>query len=1056
MKGQTKGVVKDRTGVTLPGVSVIEKGTNNGASTDFDGKFNIVLKKQEAILVFSYLGFKTKEIPVKKNGNVEVVLEEDVAKLDEVVVVGYGTQIKREVTSSMSTIKDLNEGGNTSSIGELLQGKSTGLQISTTDASPGAAMRVTVRGTNSITSGTEPLWIIDGIAVNSEQSANGLTVDGTSEMSNPLADINPDEIESIQVLKDAASTSIYGSRGANGVILVTTKQGKIGKPRVNVSFESGLSEAVNYKKYVNTSQYFELIDEAGVDFNPSIFDETKFSLTRAQAEQINNNWLEDYLLRTGEYRTINTSISGGSESTKYFISLFNKNTTGVLVGDERDDYAFAANFNVKLSNKLEFGINSRISYSDSQKAQKGGGPGSSKTGVANWGGRGGMRSASSVAMPFYPVYADADETVFFDPQGGRSLYPSSLSKYQSNTTKGYGLRLIGTINYKIAKALTLNAKAGISFSLTDNFYYIDGTIRAKERVENIKNSSRAYQSTSTSMNNTFNATLNYNKRFNDFKLNVLLGTESFTKTRKYEMADFEDLTSQQQSIAAINSSEISSGGFLRANYYEKSDLFASFFGRVNTTFKNKYLFGLTVRYDGSSVFAPKNRWGGFGSVSGGWIISDEEFMKEQDLFNLLKLRASYGSAGNASIDSFKWLNTFNGNFSDYGVSKTLIPDNIGTDNLTWEKSYTTDVAIDYGILNNRISGSIGYFQTNTKDMLLDVPIVLSSGIYTNQPAPTALINIGEMSNKGLEFEVSSTNIRTKNFSWKTSFNISTIKNEVGELASQIKTPLQIAYAPSFIGTSSAINSIWTGERLGRFYVAEYAGLDSEGYQTIYEIDQEKFIASGSKITEKTGNVIRATQQNTLKNKVYQNNKTGLPTYFGGLSNTFTYKGFSLSSLFNFSGGNYIYNQTGLRNGAVNTGANVIDADLYGNTWVKGVRENTKYPIQVEGNRDPDGNILSYEHTGNLHKGDFVRLQNIRLAYKFPKKVLDKLSVDRFEIYTNVSNVFVWSKFKAFDPEFVNFGDIHAINSDRNLGQGYINRDPLPKARTISIGSRIRF
>jgi len=275
------------------------------------------------------------------------------------------------------------------------------------------------------------------------------------------------------------------------------------------------------------------------------------------------------------------------------------------------------------------------------------------------------------------------------------------------------------------------------------------------------------------------------------------------------------------------------------------------------------------------------------------------------------------------------------------------------------------------------------------------------------------------------------------------------------LADGIKNPLQISYTPAF-GSDLALNSVWTGHRLGRFYIAEYAGLDSEGFQTIYEIDQQKFDESGMTVTEKTGNVVRATSENVQKNRIYHEEKTGLPTYFGGISNTFSWKGLTLNIAMSFSGGNYIYDQTVQRNGFVYDGRRVLDADLYGNTWLQGVREDAKYPIQTKNNKDHEGKALSAEHTAYLHKGDYLRLQNVGLSYNFPKSLVNKLKLSNVTIYANVSNLFVWSYFKSFDPEFVNYGDVHAVTADRNLGQGYIKNDPFPKARTYSGGVRVSF
>lgn len=1055
--GTVTGVVKDKNGIGLPGATVLVKGTNNGTQTDFDGKYSITFKSDKAILTFQYLGFKTVEIECKANSEKNVILKESASLLDEILIIGYGTQIKKKVTSSISTIKSnsINEGGN-NSIGELLQGKASGLQITNTDATPGAPMRITVRGTNSINAGTEPLWIIDGIPVSSNQENSNLRASGVMDVNNPLANINSDDIETIQILKDAASTSIYGSRGANGVILVTTKSGEIGEIKVNFNVEAGVSKAVNYKTYVNGSQYFEMVEEARQNsglsagsFFPSFFEynNPKYSFfDRSYAETVNTNWLNE-VLKPGFYTKYSGSISGGTAGARYFISIFNNNTEGVMVGDNRTDTGISANLNLKLSDKFDLGLNTNFSKSDFQYAQKWGGAANrTNVGIQNWGGRAGWRGINRGSLPVYPIYTpDGD---FFDPWGGLNAYPASLPDNQLNDNEQYSARVITSLTYRPIKDLTFDLKAGLTYRTRNQLLFISELIRRKSPDEN-RGSSRGLSNRDSFTNFTFNGVVNYTKKIKDFDLNFMAGTESYKRKNEVEMGDYEDLQSQQISIG-----DATSATFLRAEYYKTTDVFASFFGRINGSFKNKYLFGVTLRADGSSVFAPKSRWGNFGSISGGWIISDESFMEKQTLFNLLKLRTSYGSTGNADIPSFKWRNNFQ-TWAEYGTAPALVPSNIGTDNLTWEKSYTTDVAIDFGLLSNRISGSLGYFHMQTKAMLLEAPIAPSNGIYSQNNGPTALLNVGSMTNRGVEFEISSTNVKTKNFTWKTDFNISTIKNEVGQLAKGVETPLQLNYTPPY-GSDLAINSVWTGSRLGRFYIAEYAGLDSEGYQTIYEIDQDKFVDSGFTITEKTGNIVRATVENVQRNRVYHDEKSGLPTFFGGMTNSFSYKNFSLNIIVNFSGGNYIYDQTVNQNGFVNGGRNVINSKVYNNTWLSGVREDARYPIQTWNNLDNQGSALSTEHTAYLYKGDYLRVQNIQLSYKVPKKITKKLNLNYINFYANVTNAFLLSYFKDFDPEFVNYGNIHAANTERNLGQGYIRYDPFPKARTISFGTRISF
>lgn len=1051
LMAQIKGKVIDEEGKGLPGVSVVEKGTINGTITDINGNYQINLKdKETARLVFSILGFFNQEITVNNRSEINISMQKGIAAIDEVVVVGYGTQTRREVTSSISSISNLDDRGG-ANIGQVLQGKAAGLQVTNTDATPGAPMRITVRGTNSINAGVEPLWIIDGVPVESEQANSEIRSSaGVMDVHNPLAYLNIDDIESIEVLKDAASTSIYGSRGANGVILVTTKQGKAGIANVRFNYEQGILEAVNYKTYLNTGQHYEMIDEMGANSNrdvsgfiPNFFlnNDPKYDFyTREYAEGIDNNWL-DIVLRTGRYNKLTSSVSGGNEGTKYYVSVFKKHDEGVIVGDERNDYGLTSNVQFDISKKLTTKVIGRFGYNDNQRAQKAGSVANNDIGLQNRGGSAGWKSINRSSVPMIPIYTPDGE--YFDIYGGYNPYPSMNGGFQYNGGKEYLANLVLDVNYKLSKNLQISAKGAYSNSTRSQLYYIDKSIRLKS-ADNPVGSSRGIQRALINRNYTANGFVQYNKRLKDFKFDVMAGTELFEKYSEIQVSDYEDLQSQKVSLG-----NTAAATFIQGRYSDYSNLFLSVFSRINTSYKGKYLLGLSARRDGSSLFAPSNRWGDFAAVSGGWIISDEAFFQNVEMINMLKLRSSFGSTGNASIPAFKWLNTFS-TFPEYGEDAALTMGNLATDNLTWERSYTFDLALEFDLLKNRLNGSVGYYRTRTEDMLLETPVALSLGIYSENSGPTAMVNIGQMYNKGIEFQLNSVNINSPKFKWETNINFSTNKNKVGQLAQGVQSPLQIGFSPAF-GNTLQLNSVWTDKRLGRYYIAEYAGLDNEGFETIYEIDRPLFESSNGQITQKTGNIIRATAQNIQTNRIYHDNKTGLPTYFGGFFNSFLVSNFTLDVGFVFSGGNYIYDQTVDQNGLVFRGNNPIDSRIYGNTFIPGVRENTKYPVQTWQNQDYEGNQLGVQHTGHLHRGDFIRLQNMSLSYNLPQEWLKSVKIRSAKIYCNMNNLFVWSPFKSFDPEFVNYGDIHAVTSDRNIGQGYIQYDPFPKARTFTMG-----
>jgi hypothetical protein len=485
--------------------------------------------------------------------------------------------------------------------------------------------------------------------------------------------------------------------------------------------------------------------------------------------------------------------------------------------------------------------------------------------------------------------------------------------------------------------------------------------------------------------------------------------------------------------------------------------FRSMFGRINYKYNDRYLLGLSFRRDGSTAFGPNNRYGNFPAASAGWIISSEEFAQNSSVlrrFNLLKLRASYGQTGNANIRSFAYLNNYV-NWPVYGQSSALGFSVLANPNIRWEKNEQVDAALEFGLFNNRLSGSIGAFNRVSRDMLLNVPVAPNVGIGAG--GSVVITNIGDLRNRGLEVDLRSINFDRGGFRWSTAFNFTAVSNKVLRLTPQFEV-LPSGSLPIATGIQQGVSITQIGGRLSTFYLAEYAGLDNEGYETIYEIDQAVLRQTGK--TVKTSNVLRATQQNINGNRVVQDGKTALPTWFGGLTNTLSYKGIELSALFTFQGGNYIYDGHEEATVYARAGNNVLRADVIGNTWTESNRD-AKYPRLTWNLRDnfvnptngqPAPQTLGTRTSRFLYKGDFLRLKTLQVAYNLPRSVVSRMKLQNLRLYANAQNLLTVTNYPGLDPEIVILGD----QQTRNLGQGLVGNLPIPQVRAFNAGIGVTF
>ncbi|MDR2913891.1 MAG: TonB-dependent receptor [Tannerella sp.] len=1041
------GTVVDEKGDPIIGASVFIPGSTIGVTTDVDGNFLITVPDNTGQIKVSYIGYQTKELTIGNTTFFRIELAEDTQSLDEVVVIGYGTAIKRENIGAITSIK----GDNLSkmkgmSIDALLQGGGTGLQVSQSGGSPGAPVRVMVRGTNSIFSETEPLWVIDGVPIaNPTGGFNG---------SNPLATINPNDIESFEVLKDTAATAIYGSRGSSGVILVTTKTGKKGAGKINIDYNYGVSELTRTYEDIGFLNSQDWISQVNLSRrNAGMADMTDSDLMKLpifsnalkdpdfvfnHSMVANTNWA-DQILRTGSFQEMNISTSQGYDKENIYVSANYRTEEGVLKNNDYDRFSFRTNANYEPVKNLSMGIKMNVGYSTLNNVPNGGAPGGNMN-AAN----GGFSSIGADALPIVPVYDSNGD--YFNRLSGYNLTASIDKKYYKDYRENYSF--LGTVfaEYKMPFVEGLSLRGEVSADIRhglNNFY-----IARELRPTGVN-----YVQTNPLTQRNFNGNLllNFVRKFNDVhSVNVTLGTESQRMTSRAANLFGENNTGLNMDFGAPTViTRYPSAGFGGERYIQ------SFFARANYVYQGKYLIGGSYRRDGVSIFRPENRWSNFVAGSLGWILTEEDFMKNQNVLNLLKLRASMGQTGNQNIDANATYTT-KLDWPGYGeIGKTVNISKLGSSDLTWETTTAYDIGVDFAFLDNRINGSFGYYIQDVKDLLFDVPVPISTGLFNS---PSVWANVGDMRNQGFEFNVDVTPVNTRSFNWRVGFNITTNKNEVLKLTEAIDEKS---------GLMRGMTYNKKGGSLAAFYLAEYAGIDDEtGIPQIYEIDRNHFQETGE--TVKTGKIIPATTNNIKNHKVLHKGETALPTFFGGINNTFEYKGIELSFMFTYQGGNSIYWGTEWSNVSAGNASKVLRSDILNNTWT-GPGSDAAYPklmwnnkghiddqgvAQFNADNTPKNN---YEYSTNdtdahLYKGDFIRLRNLQLAYNFDQSLLNKIKMKGLRIYISGNNLLTFTKYKGWDPEAAK---VDGDGVARNLEQG-VYGNVLPTTRIWNFGASITF
>ena len=962
-QNKVSGTVLDATGEPLIGVSVLEAGTSNGVVTDFNGNFTLTVK-QGAQLAFSYVGY-TSQTLVARNG-MKVTLQEDNTVLNEVVVVGYGTMRRKDVTSSITTVKaeDLNRGVFTDP-GQMLQGKVPGLVISST-ADPNGGATITLRGASTLRSGAmSPYYVIDGIP----------GVDPST--------VAPDDIESIDVLRDATATAIYGSKAANGVIIITTKKGA--EEKTNVSYNGYVAIDNILKKY-DVASAADLRDYA-----------TKNGVALKDGGA-NTNW-QDEVLRTAISHNHNVSISGGNGRTSYMVSGNLMKRQGVIKETGMD------RFNVRslISTKL---LKDRLSISMGLNSMYG-----KHFGVPTGDKGASVLDAMNYFSPTNPI-KNADGS-WSTGAGSKNYNPLALMYEDTSETIWKRNQFVGKATLEILKGLLWN----VNYSWSNYQSTYSGYNTRNSQIEGIGNKNgQASRNTYFGHEQTFETFLNYGFTAGKHKIDLMAGysweqkknNDGFGLTVEGYYND--DLTwynmSYAQTILGVQNS-VSSG-------YVENVKNISFYGRVNYSFDGRYMLQATIRRDGSSVFGKNNRWGTFPSISGAWNITEEAFMKNQNLFSNLKLRAGYGVSGNAmGFDVYSSFVTYGATgtfvydgktYRTYGATKNANPD------LKWETTSMLNVGLDFGFLKNRINGTIEVYHKKTKDLIWGYPVPTTQYVYGWMDA-----NVGEMTNKGIEFTINIDAIRTKDFNWMTTFNLSHNKNTVDKMQNdQFHTTNLTQGDPDVAGVSANgwTQRIMEGESIGTFYTYMYAGTVN-GRSEYYVLDE-----NGNKTGETTNNP-------GLKDRAI----TGCaqPKLTAGWNNSFSYKNWSLNAFITGVFGNDVYNSPR---------AHYTSAQMFsdGKNVLKEFLSNPA--------GDASGSLPSDRF---IEKGTYVRLQSLSLSYTF-RNCFNNWIQD-LTLYGTANNLLTITSYKGLDPE-VNLGGI-----DPGIDYRWSR---YPHARTFMVGVKINF
>jgi TonB-linked SusC/RagA family outer membrane protein len=997
-----KGRVTSETGEGLPGVNIVLKGTTRGTSTDVEGRYQLTTPETGSqTLVFSLVGYVAQEIVVGTRSTIDVKLIPDDKTLNEVVVVGYGTQKKSDLTGSISSLKDkdFNPGAN-ASVDQMMLGRSAGVQINQTSSEPGGGVSIRIRGANSLNAGSEPLYVIDGLPIDNgsllSASSGGAGTGVNNNPRNPLNAINPNDIASIEILKDASATAIYGSRGANGVILITTKKGNKGKIGVNYDFNTGIQTVPNKLDVLNASQYIQFMNALAKDEGraPEFSDA---DITRIGA---GTDW-QDQVYQKAPLNSHNISVSGGDDKTTFFSSINYFNQEGVVKRSGIKKYIARVNLERKLGNRATIGVNINTSLVKDNN---------SIDGVNNNENAGPINSAL-LYDPTEPV--NAADGRFSQSKNLTINNPVSLVEGLSSTNVTN--RTMGSIFAKYTILPGLDAKLNFGSDrqssrrdLFNSTLTLNGL--SAKGIANIATMERS--------NVLMEYTMNYNKKINEKSTLNLLGGVTYQYFNNRIFAGVirgfpsDALSTNNLGLGDTNNDNLTSA--------QEDNSILSYLSRVNYTLNDKYLFTASLRADGSSRFGANNKFGYFPSVAVGWRLSEENFMPK--FFYDLKFRASWGLTGNQEINNYASLTTYTTGASAVFSNAVVVgtrPSRIANPDLKWESTEQTNIGIDASILQGRISATVDYFIKNTRDMLIDLPLPAATGFNS------ILSNVGKMQNKGVEVMVSSINIKRGQFSWSTTLNFAAIKNKIADLG--------------------GVKNIITGsiESIGPTTIVAvgYPAFSYYGYQVTGIFQPGDNIAGSAQPGSKPGYPIfkDVNGDNRINPLDQQIIGSPFPDFTFGVSNTIAYKRFQLDFFFQGQQGADLLNINVLESMYPNNARRNRIAEQVLDRWTP-ENPTAKWPSGVQPTAYGGGKV----NTLAMQDASYIRLRNLSVGYNLPVEKLKFIQSAR--VYVVGQNLATFTNYVGFDPEASAFGRSN-VRVDYN---GY------PLARTWTLGINVGF
>lgn len=983
---EISGRITDENGEPLPGANILEKGTTNGTTSDVNGSFSLTVAGESSVLVFSFIGYTTQELPVGRQTSFSVQLQPDYKTLSEVVVVGYGTVKKSDLTGAVSSVKgeDLTAYPAIDAM-QALQGRAPGVNISATNGAPGSPMKVRIRGGTSINASSDPIFVVDGF------------VGGAMPP--------PEDIESIEVLKDASATAIYGSRGANGVIMVTTKRGKPGKTQINLNTSVSTQTEINRLDLLNADQFVDYISEARPGF---------------ESRGFNTDW-QDLIFRRGAIQNYQLSLSGGNDNVKYYLSGAYFDQEGVIINSAYDRFSVTSNVDVKASDKFNFGLNLflRRTGSDGVRTQEGSGgltPGviasafkfEPDQGIYN---PDGTYTTATLNDPHDNPYAVATE-----------LQNKSLNDRAQATVYG---------EYAILKDLKFRTSFGATTNNTRTGQYSPTTLSEGRSVGGVGRIDA--RKNTLLLNENY---LTYNKSFADVhNLTVMAGYSFQTSSDESWGAESQGFLTDASSVWGLQTGANQQKPYSSLTEWQIS----SYYGRLNYSLSDRLLFTFNARYDGSSNFSKNHKWAFFPSGAVAWNMKNESFMGGVDAISFWKWRVSYGITGNQAISPYQTLAGFTSVFSVINgqTVNAVRPTSVANNDLTWETTAQLNVGADIGLFNDRISLTADYYRMVTSDLLFYVPLPQYSG-YSQQ-----LKNIGEVENKGIELGISSRNIDGP-LTWDMNLNFSANRNKVLSLPDG--NDIEYGSAPGHLVGLGETQILREGFPVGSFFGYIYDGVYQEGDDFLPGGGFEQ-TAGGEKFRDIDGvrdadGKLTGEPDGTLNSSDRAIIGDPNPDFIWGWNNDLRYKDFDLNIFFQGSQGNDILSYTLLELNLM-SGINNATTDAL-NRWTP-THTNTDVPKAATGR-------TRRISTRWIYDGSFARLKNLAIGYSLPASALQSINLRKLRVYVSAQNILTFTKYEGYDPE-VNYNSDSAEDSNRNKGLDY---GSYPNAKSYTVGLNIGF